>query len=652
MSFLFPQLLWFLFAISIPVIIHFFNFRRVKVLEFSTLQFIEEVRDQTRRRRSLKHLLILISRILFISFLVLAFAQPVLNRGDEKSVGTVIYVDNSYSMSSEITDGRSALNESVDIIQSYLDGLPIEARLLLLTNDFDNNLNNWEYKRSISEKLTELTYSSSGRSFDKVVQRLDQIKSNYQLLYLSDFQKSTIGPPGSTDVSTKLIPIQYGFERNIYVDTLFFRDHVLFFDHTNVLEISLRNASSNRIDDLQIKLLNGNRLIGTRNTSIPARSKSPVSFEIDLKNLDSNFLKIEIKDYPVVFDNEYWLSLIPFEPSKVTYIFSGTPNQYIEEVYGNEQLFDFRSYSINELDYGDLASSNLVLLEGFEVIPKGIANSSNAYDIVLIPPEDLNLKSYSDFLNASLVPKRDSLLRDISAPDLNDPIFTNVFERSLENNDLPKAKILFNISTGSHLLKTRFDDSFLSRFNVERRNLYLMACPLSVDFTSLPTHSLFLPLFYRIAQFSKQAPEPLAYTADQRVFTISSAKIQSDEIIKIAGPENEFIPNYNLRSNMISLELPPSKLSPGYYHVISGVDTIRSLAINHSKKESDLQRLTGEELLAFANSSSNLEILELNNSGNYSQQIHAGLSNVRLWKYALFLALVFVIAEILLVRFL
>src|SRR5690606_15816754 len=76
MKFVYPEFLYALFAIAIPIVIHLFNFRKFKKIYFSNVQFLKEVTQETQSKSKLKHLLILISRILAISFLVFAFAQP------------------------------------------------------------------------------------------------------------------------------------------------------------------------------------------------------------------------------------------------------------------------------------------------------------------------------------------------------------------------------------------------------------------------------------------------------------------------------------------------------------------------------------------------------------------------------------------------
>src|SRR5260370_35795176 len=102
MQFVYPSFLFALSAVAIPIIIHLFNFRKYKKIFFTNVRFLQEIKQDTRSRSNLKHLLILISRILAVIFLVLAFAQPYRpskNAGALKESNKVsIYVDNSFSM--------------------------------------------------------------------------------------------------------------------------------------------------------------------------------------------------------------------------------------------------------------------------------------------------------------------------------------------------------------------------------------------------------------------------------------------------------------------------------------------------------------------------------------------------------------------------
>ncbi|MCD4726652.1 MAG: BatA domain-containing protein, partial [Pirellulales bacterium] len=76
MEFVSPSILYALFAVSIPVIIHLFNFRKYKKVYFTNVRFIKEIKQQTKKRSQLKHLIVLLLRILAIIALVMAFACP------------------------------------------------------------------------------------------------------------------------------------------------------------------------------------------------------------------------------------------------------------------------------------------------------------------------------------------------------------------------------------------------------------------------------------------------------------------------------------------------------------------------------------------------------------------------------------------------
>ena len=68
-----PQILYFLFAIAIPIIIHLFNFRKHKVVYFSSIRFLKEINEEKKAVSTIKQYLILLSRILALAAIVLAF---------------------------------------------------------------------------------------------------------------------------------------------------------------------------------------------------------------------------------------------------------------------------------------------------------------------------------------------------------------------------------------------------------------------------------------------------------------------------------------------------------------------------------------------------------------------------------------------------
>ena len=99
MNFVYPDFLFALFALAIPIIIHLFNFKKFKRVEFSNVAFLKEIKQESKSKSRLKEWLILFSRLLAITFLVLAFAQPYIPVSEKQTISgdkaVSIYIDNS-----------------------------------------------------------------------------------------------------------------------------------------------------------------------------------------------------------------------------------------------------------------------------------------------------------------------------------------------------------------------------------------------------------------------------------------------------------------------------------------------------------------------------------------------------------------------------
>ena len=109
MQFVHPEVLWALSALTLPVIVHLFSFRRHRKIQFSQTAFLKEVRQESRSKNRIRHWLILLMRLLALACIILAFAEPTqdANTGaaetDAKTIS--IYVDTSPSMQLEGPNG-------------------------------------------------------------------------------------------------------------------------------------------------------------------------------------------------------------------------------------------------------------------------------------------------------------------------------------------------------------------------------------------------------------------------------------------------------------------------------------------------------------------------------------------------------------------
>ena len=125
MTFLSPSVLWLLGAISIPIAIHLLNLLRLNKVEFSTIEFIKELKTSSIRKVQIKKMMLLILRILIITCLVMMMAQPVTQGfmpgwiSAEQDSRLIMVIDNSASMS--VQDGnRSFLDRSKSIAMTLM----------------------------------------------------------------------------------------------------------------------------------------------------------------------------------------------------------------------------------------------------------------------------------------------------------------------------------------------------------------------------------------------------------------------------------------------------------------------------------------------------------------------------------------------------
>ena len=231
MNFLYPGFLFALFSVAIPVIIHLFNFRKFKKVYFSNVAFLKEIKEQTSSREKLKNLLVLLSRILAITFLVLAFARPFLPISGkiDQSKGNIIsiYLDNSYSMDAVNKEG-SLLDEANRKAKQIVNSYQLNDRFLLLTNDFEGKHQRLLNAEEFLQALEEVKISAASKSLQQVINRQQNIfngNSNRFAYVISDFQNGFAGKEAiQTDANTNvsLVKLHANDLPNVAVDSVWF----------------------------------------------------------------------------------------------------------------------------------------------------------------------------------------------------------------------------------------------------------------------------------------------------------------------------------------------------------------------------------------------------------------------------------------------
>jgi Aerotolerance regulator N-terminal/CARDB len=111
-TFVQPLFLWGLTAAAIPLLIHLFNRRKPKQIEFAAIAFVLKSQKRTASRLRLKKFLLWLSRTLMLLALPLALAQPSCAKNDivtapSELAATVLVVDTSFA--ARMVDGTKSV---------------------------------------------------------------------------------------------------------------------------------------------------------------------------------------------------------------------------------------------------------------------------------------------------------------------------------------------------------------------------------------------------------------------------------------------------------------------------------------------------------------------------------------------------------------
>jgi hypothetical protein len=703
MNFLYPSFLFGLAAISIPIAIHLFNFRRTRKVYFTNVAFLKNVDTSTSSFRRLKHLLILIARVAFITFLVLAFAQPFIPAGDNQEQSalqnkglTSIYLDNSLSMQNESGKSRN-LDVAVDQIEQVLTILPNKPSYQLLTNDFESRDQFVAGSDKLKDRLTEINLSNTSRSLDAVYRRQKSLLEKYssvpqnQVFWFSDFQKSTAGELEKIALDTLnqyfIVPIQAEERANVFIDSLWLTTPFVKEMESNVLNVRFVNSGAERVDNLPVKLFVDEKQVASSTISLEADTDGMMEFTFTVQDKGFKKGRVSFEDYPVTFDNDYYFVINAAPVVNIVHLYQEPRTQYVSSVFGNETVFKVKSYNINNADLAQVKTSDLVVIENLASISATLRGQLSDFvkeggSLLIFPSQQPDVNSYGQLLGSlgvrglarpgvvsssvnvspvAYTPADDSPVNTLAPPDMRNPFFESIFENTTQKGmiNMPFANpVLEWRNTGTALLQFRNNQPFLSQFSSQQGKTYLVATPLDTKYSNFPKHALFVPILYKIAALSK-SQERLSYTFQEPSIAVEVNNAASEQVYKLKKENFEVIPSQRKTGNQLIFELPqPGQTTgsevpeSGYYELTLDDKSERILAFNYDKQESDMKTYSPQELQKLFGNKKNVQVYNSVKDGDFAEDFKAKNVGQNLWKYCLMAALFFLLTEIALIRLL
>lgn len=638
MQFKHPEILYALFLLLIPIIIHLFQLRRFQKTDFTNVAFLKKVSLQTRKSSQLKKWLTLLIRMLAIACLVLAFAQPftasktALNTNKE----TVIYVDNSYSMEAKGVEG-SLLERA----KQQLYTIPEVRNLKWFTNN--KVYNNTSFK-NFKETILSVSYSSNQLNPKQVLLKAQQLFSkdasaSKRLIFISDFQNSASFPEIFEDFKVDAIQLSPVKKENISIDSVFVSKK----EGTSIQLSAIVTAQSSNTSNNPVSLFNDNTLVAKTSVDFSENSRQTISFEI--KN-DSLFKgKLTLNDPSIGFDNTLYFTLN--QPKQINVLsINEADEDYLQRLF-KDATFNYTPQKANNLDYNAIPNQNFIVLNGLNEIPAPLTAAltsfvSNGGSLFIIPSNTSAIESYNKLLatfNLGTFDEKTSAEKRITSIIFDHPLYKEVFEQRVVNFQYPSVKSYYPTITSANAVLS-FEDK--SPFIVQQGNTYLATTAFDTENTNFKNSPLIVPTLFNMAQQSLPLPN-LYYTLGTTSTFAVPVSLQKDEILTLKDSTVAFIPLQQTKANQVLITTGEQPEKAGTFGIFRKDEVLEHTSFNESRDESILQYGALEDWLGVTahNSITNLfdSITKENTITDY-------------WKWFAIAAFLFLVLELFVLKFL
>ena len=640
MNFKHPEVLYFLFLLVIPILVHLFQLRRFKKEYFTNVQFLKELSIQTRKSSTIKKWLLLLTRLLLLTFLILAFAQPFFAAKESKKNTNEMYIilDNSYSMQAKGKKGE-LLKRAV---QDLLEHTPEAQNFSLITNS--DSYWNTDIK-AIQKDLQDLKYSASPFRLDNLIAKVNARKSafNKDIIVITD----AVGLETNQTKSFKkednvyfIIP-EAEQKNNIAIDSVYIQQTL-----DSFYEIGIKlSANGDDFNDIPIALYNKNKLV----------AKTLIKFETNTKTINFTIPKedfhgcVSVSDKGLAYDNTYYFSISKPSLINIFSIGDAEKSKYLARIYTNDE-FNYNNFPIANLDYNLLEKQDAIVLNELKDIPQALQTTLKAFvtkggNLIIIPAQESNVSNLNTFM-ANFGPLQFKTAsqsdKKVTKINFNHPLFSSVFEKRIDNFQYPSTKTAFGLNSATPSILSYDDQSpFLTSLPNDLSSVYVFAAPINKTNSNFQNSPLIVPTFYNMAQSIRKTGVNALIIGEDQPFVVD-ALLSKDEILTVKNNAESFIPVQQLLNTKVKMTFNESPSEAGNFSIFNGANLEKNISFNYNRTESNL---------ALANPDAANKFKEIDDIETVFNTIQTDRTDTQIWKWFVILALLFLVLEVLIQKF-
>jgi len=640
MHFKHPEILYFLFLLIVPILVHLFQLRRFKTSYFTNVRFLKELAVQTRKSSKIKKRLLLATRLLLLTCAIIAFAQPFFEAADSKNASNEMYIvlDNSFSMQAKGKKGE-LLKRAV---QELLENTPENTQFSLLTNT--ENFWNTDIKSSKSA-LQNLKYSASSFDLSAITAKIKARKSAHKkdIVIITDAVGLKEAAIATIDFDEKpyfIVP-EAEQKNNVSIDSVYINQTL-----ENFYEIGINlSAYGEDFKPDSTALYNQNKLIAKTIVNFDAKKKK-INFTIP-KEAFHGYVAIE--DNGLTYDNKLFFSISKNKKTNVISIGEPEKSNFLSRIYTSAE-FNYNNYPIGSLDYNSLEKQNTIILNELIDIPQALQTTLKAFvskggNLVVIPSEKTSLSSLNALLGNFGKIQFGNLQTNsklITKINFDHPIFSGVFENKITNFQYPKVNSAFAVSSPyPSVLSFEDQTAFVTSIQNPVSGITVFTAPINSANSNFQQSPLIVPLFYKIAQNNqKTGVNALTIGNNQPYFV--DVLLTKDAILEVKGTEDSFIPIQQILNNKVKLTFNDFPETAGNYSVFDKKEWVENISFNYKRTESDLSQVNTNVVSDFKTADTISTIFNTLQTERTDSQI---------WKWFVIFALLFLALEMAIIKF-
>ncbi len=694
MSFLNPLVLFGLIAVAIPLIIHLFNFRRPKRVDFSSLAFLKELQKSTMRRVRIKQWLLLALRTLVILCLVLAFARPTLDGplaeplGQRASTSIALIIDNSPSMN--LRDAQGRYMEQARILASDIAGQMEQGDELYLlqtsqirTTPAESFTSRILAQEAIQDLDAEWGPLSLETTLAEGIRLLDQaFNLNKEVYIISDLQQNTFPEtlPLSIpeDVRLFLIPVGQTEPTNVAVTDVTVQSRIVEAGQPVRLQANVTNFGTEALNGYVVSVFLEGERVAQNTVDLAPGATQTVSFTATPQQRGWLTGMIESEEDAFGQDNARHFTLhVPERRQVLVVRGDGQRTDFLDLALSPALTQGRIPFALTTIPEANLPASNLggfdaIILAGVQNLSSGeIANLSGYVQqgggVLLFPGTQATDADYTALLNQlgggqfvgfSGTPGVAQTVATFETIDLEHTLFEGVFDRNGADRRVESPALYYMANyrpgTGDEQTLIGLSNGYPMLQEVRRGTgrMLVSAVSLALTWSDLPTRGLFIPLMYR-SLFYLSAGDDGNVTALHAGAggTLRVGGAPGGEAVRlVASGGADVIPEQRNLLGAVLLQVPPTLREPGIFDVQAGATLLRRFALNPDPLESNLKRLSVPEAQTSLRQLTDHEISvvqPLQAGQTLAQAIDQERYGVELWNVFLWLAFLFLVTEML-----